>query len=193
MPKLDQNDAVGTTTSPEWEGVLNKLILGATHNISNRVATLAGVSDILAGDPSIPPILRALADEVPKLEESLRLLRLLAVPEDEAEEPLEPLRAVDDAIALARLHPDCKDVAFTVEERGDVPPVVARPTVLVHHILLLLVSAAQELRDSRAELRAGPELVVRSIGYVRLTRDGAILVMSVAGQSIRVPLLMLAT
>ncbi|MGI8766873.1 MAG: hypothetical protein ACR2KM_10265, partial [Gemmatimonadaceae bacterium] len=127
-----------------WPDVLDKLILGVTHQISNRVATLAGVSDILAGDPAVPPILRALSDEVPKLEESIRLLRLLAAPEHEAEEALEAHRLVDDAIALARLHPDAQDVDYIVESGRDTPPVLARPVALTHELLVALVSAAAD-------------------------------------------------
>ena len=87
MAKLDMDSRADWHET--WAPVLDKLLLGVTHNISNRVATLAGVSDILSGDSTIPPILRALADEVPRLEEGLRLLRLLAVPDDEGEEALE--------------------------------------------------------------------------------------------------------
>jgi hypothetical protein len=140
MAKLDMDARAGG--SEEWATVLDKLLLGVTHNISNRVATLAGVSDILSGDPTIPPILRALADEVPRLEESIRLLRLLAEPDDEEEEALEATRATDDAIALARLHPACLNVRFEIEGRREAPPVIARPIALTHEIVVALVSAA---------------------------------------------------
>ena len=142
MVKLDM-DAPGK--GPEnWGPVLDKLLLGLTHNISNRVATLAGVSDILSGDPTIPPILRALADEVPRLEHGIRLLRLLAVPEDERDEAVEITRIVDDAIALAELHPDCRNISFELVARRGVPPVIARPTLLTHAIVVALTAAAAE-------------------------------------------------
>jgi len=141
MAKLDMHTSAGRPE--EWASVLDKLLLGVTHNISNRVATLAGVSDILSGDPTIPPILRALADEVPRLEEGIRLLRLLAVPDDEGEEALEATRATDDAISLAGLHPACRNVRFEVEGRRQVPPVIARPTALTHEIVAVLVAAAE--------------------------------------------------
>jgi hypothetical protein len=143
MVKLDTD---GVVIRPDgWAAVFDKLLLGVTHNLSNRVATLAGVSDILSGDPTIPPILRALSEEVPRLEESLRLLRLLAVPEDEAEEALEATRATDDAISLVQLDPACRSVSFEVQERRAVPPVVARPTALTHEIVVALSAAAAEL------------------------------------------------
>ncbi len=143
MVKLDLDDLAVRPES--WATVLDKLLLGVTHNISNRVATLAGVSDILSGDPTIPPILRALADEVPRLEESIRLLRLLAVPEDEGEEALEATRVADDAISLAQLHPACRNVNFEIEGRRNVPPVIARPTALTHELVVALAAAALEV------------------------------------------------
>ena len=100
MVKLDLDRAA---IQPDgWASVLDQLLLGVSHNISNRVATLAGLSDILSDDPTIPPILRALADEVPRLEEGIRLLRLLAAPDEEIEEALEAVRLVDDAILQLR-------------------------------------------------------------------------------------------
>ena len=145
MAKLDHD--TGGQRQDDWAQVLDKLILGVTHQISNRVATLAGVSDILAGDPSVPPILRALSDEVPKLEESIRLLRLLAAPENEQEEALEAHRLVDDAVALARLSPDARQIDYDVEDGRGSPPVLARPVMLTHAILVALAAAADDCND----------------------------------------------
>ena len=124
-----------------WNTVLEQLLIGVSHHISNRVSTLAGVSDILSHDPSVPPILRALADEVPKLEEAIRLLRLLAAP-DEGEEPIEPLRIVEDAISLAKLHPELRGVSYKVEA-VEAPPVLAKPLQLTHQIVVALVEAGR--------------------------------------------------
>lgn len=140
MAKLDTNGR--TETPQQWASILDKLLLGVTHNISNRVATLAGVSDILSGDPATPPILRALGDEIPRLEEGIRLLRLLAVPDDEGDEALEATRATDDAISLAGLHPACRNVRFEIKGRREAPPVIARPTALTHAIVAALVAEA---------------------------------------------------
>lgn len=171
MPKLDlDGGAARHDAGPEmWPGVLDKLLVGVTHYISNRVATLAGVSDILAGDPSVPPILRTLKNEVPGLEEGIRLLRLLAAPENEAEEALEAYRLVDDAVALARLHPDARDVDYVVEDGRAAPPVLVRPVAFTHEVLIALTRAATAAGDGRVvTVRFSvvkPDLVVSADGH----------------------------
>ena len=196
MVKLDtDHDGI----SPEgWAPVLDKLLLGVTHNISNRVATLAGVSDILSSDSTVPPILRALADEVPRLEESIRLLRLLAAPEDERDEALEATRVVDDAVSLVLLHPSCQGVVFEVRDRTQVPPVIARPTGLTHELVVALASSAAEChasmvrdvsmaapdgRSNTSDVRA--ELSVPVV----FTSDGCDLVITVGSCEVRARLL----
>ncbi len=169
MAKLDRE----TARKNGWPETLDKLLVGVTHHISNRVATLAGVSDILAGDLSVPPILRSLADEVPKLEESIRLLRLLAVPENEAEEALEAHRLVNDAVALARLHPDTTDVDYIVQDGRAAPPVLAHPIALTHRIVIALTVAAADAVAMHGNACAvtvsysvvEPELVIQADAY----------------------------
>lgn len=185
--KLDSEAARESTREAAWPEVLDRLIQGVTHQISNRVATLAGVSDILAGDETVPPILRALADEVPKLEASIRLLRLLAVPDGEGDEALEAPRLVDDAIALARVHPDCKEVEFTAADARDVPPVVARPTALTHEILVALVAAAADGAPNDCAPDVGSDEMpdhthIVSVDYVA---DGDDLVISAGDHTVR--------
>jgi hypothetical protein len=188
MVKLDMDKP--SARPDDWGPVLDKLLLGVTHNISNRVATFAGVSDIMSGDPAIPPILRALADEVPRLEEAIRLLRLLAAPEDEAEEALETTRLTDDAIALAALHPACRNIRFELIARRDVPPVVARFTALAHAIVLVLVAAAElyqagdETESATASASGAPALIP-----IVFSSEGPDLVISAGSASVRARLL----
>jgi hypothetical protein len=186
MVKLDLD---GVAARPAgWATVLDELLLGVTHNISNRVATLAGVSDILSGDPTIPPILRALADEVPRLEEGIRLLRLLAAPGNEREEALEATRITDDAISLVQLHPSARNVSFELKgKRDDVPPVVARPTVLTHELVVALVAAAVEagaMCEGEGEKPGGGARVPVFFGS-----DGYDLVVSAGSYEVRARLL----
>ena len=197
MAKLD-SDVVGRTPDG-WPALLDELLVGVTHNISNRVATLAGVSDILSGDPTVPPILRALADEVPKLEEALRLLRLLAGPANEREEAIEPYRSLADAMALAALHPMCREVHFTLANGGDVPPIVAPPVGLAHALVGALVAAATDARaaEERTAAEATSEAATESIGDHQQHRremilipvlffvEGAEVVIAAGGRSVR--------
>ena len=185
--QMGELDLDGLAVPPYgWASVLDKLLLGLTHTISNRVATLTSVSDILSDDPTIPPILRALADEVPRLEEALRLLRLLVTPEDERDEALEATRVADDAISLAQLHPACQNLRFDVERRREVPPVIARPTALTHELVVALTAAASELDKF-------PAVAGQANGMARIpivfSQDERDLVISVGSAVVRARLL----
>ncbi len=184
MAKLDMESPV---IRPDgWASVLDQLLLGVSHNISNRVATLAGISDILSDDPTIPPILRALADEVPRLEDGIRLLRLLAAPEDEQEEALEATRLADDAILLAHLHPDCRGVFFEIVGRREAPPVLARPTALTHEIAVVLISAASEVRH----VESAPGTIARPVRIpISFSSDERELTICAGSASVRARLL----
>jgi hypothetical protein len=194
MAKLDMNHPGAACAT--WASVLDELLVGVSHSISNRVATLAGVSDILSDESDLPPILRALADEVPRLEEGIRLLRLLAVPHDEAPEASEPTRLADDAVLLAGVHPACRSVSFVLAHRRDVPPVVARPVALTHEIVVILIAAAsaasaasavgrqEEELASVAEQATGPLVIP-----IQFTSDGRELAISAGALLVRAPLL----
>jgi hypothetical protein len=136
-----------SATSIPWPTLFEALVSGLTHNISNRVAILSGISDILSyGDPP-PPLFQALADEIPLLNENLRLLRLLPTSANESEEPLEVPRIIDDALALARVHPAAKGCTFEVELAPGLFPAVAPPTQLLHEIVQLVLTEALRSPD----------------------------------------------
>lgn len=184
MAKLDTNHS--GAPAPTWASVLDELLVGVSHDISNRVATLAGVSDILSEESSLPPILRALADEVPRLEEGIRLLRLLAEPQSEAPEAAEPTRLADDAVLLAAVHPACRGVSFEMAQRSEVPPVVAMPVALTHQIVVVLIAAASATDRQQSELGHSAEPVVIPI---RFTSDGRELTISAGSGAVYAPLL----
>lgn len=158
-----------TDRAPEhdaWAWVLDPLIVGVSHSISNRVAALAGISDLLVlNEPASPPI-TALADEVPKFEEALRLLRLLALPV-ESDEGVDPIGVIRDAIAVAKLHPELKGVSYTLDGEGGTP-VWGRPVSLTHRVAVILIRAAEAIESGEIHVRLeveGDELVVTAGGY----------------------------
>jgi len=154
-----------------WATTLEHVLDGATHQLSNRVALLAGISEILGRDDTIPPILRALADEVPKLEEMIRLLRLLPTPPDEGEEPTGVARLIGDAILLAEMHSATKDARFVADGDSAVVPVLVRPTHYTHDVLMACVAAAIHGGQTLAESATIP-IIVREEGDIVVVRVG---------------------
>jgi len=182
MVKLESNDPGA------WATTLEQVLDGVTHQLSNRVALLAGISEILGRDDTIPPILRALADEVPKLEEMIRLLRLLTAPSDEVEEPATVTRLIDDAITLAGLHAATKDVHFAADGDSLAPPVLVFPTRCTHRVLMACVAAASD-GGQALEGSATIPVIVREDGDDVLIRVGH---HATEGMTVRVPTLQAA-
>jgi hypothetical protein len=147
MGKLElEEDGASDETEPRasagWSLLLEQVLDGVAHQLSNRVAFLAGAAEIVGRDATVPPVLRALADEIPKLEETLRLLRLLTPFEHEGTEPAEIALLVNDAVALAQLHPAIKHVRLHSTIARSLQPVVVRPTAFTRRVLMALVAAA---------------------------------------------------
>lgn len=140
----------------DWPIVMEGVLSGLSHHIGNRVAVLSGVADILAQDESIPPILRALVDEVPKLEQGIRLLRLLVREgggvgrgidggvDGGIDEAMELWRVVEDAVLIARMHPAVQ--REIIVERSDVAPVCGQPNQMLRDIVAMLIRAGTSAR-----------------------------------------------
>ncbi len=143
----------------DWSAMMEGVLSGLSHHIGNRVAVLSGVADILAQDESIPPILRALVDEVPKLEQGIRLLRLLVREGGDVDEAMELWRVVEDAVLIARMHPAMR--REIIVERSDVAPVCGQPNQMLRDLVAMLIRAG-------AGAPAGADVFVLAAGV----RDG---------------------
>jgi len=155
--------SAGAPEGAEWANVAEQLLDGVTHQLSNRVALLSGISQILGSDETVPPILRALADEVPKLEETLRLLRLLGSAHEDHAEAADVWPLLRDAATLAALHPALRDVEVTIPEVAGVPPVVAPPLGTTRAVAAAIVRASLAADPSSpvAVVVTHDEMVVR--------------------------------
>ncbi|MFL5562756.1 MAG: hypothetical protein ACJ79K_14895 [Gemmatimonadaceae bacterium] len=123
----------------QFDALRDAILRGMAHALSNRVAALGGVS--MLADPGqiwTERLSKALQDEARRLEEILRLMRLL--PNDGRGEPgaveLQPL--IPDVVALhaynsALLQVECA----TVHDRETMPVYANRPQ-LVHALLLAI-------------------------------------------------------
>ena len=151
------------STAPDatnlFDALRDAILRGMAHALSNRVAALGGVS--MLADPGqiwTERLSKALQDEARRLEEILRLMRLL--PNDGRGEPgaveLQPL--IPDVAALhaynsALLQVECA----TVHDRETMPVYANRPQLV--HALLLAIDTAK-----RHALARGARVVVSYAG-----------------------------
>lgn len=130
-----------------WPTAADGVLRGLAHELSNRTGTIGAVAEALAAERPDGSLARALGAEAARLEELLRLLRLLPADGDRVAEPARPADVLADALALFALHPRGRDTAAVVAPAlEDAPPVRAHVASLTRALLLLLVAAAGPAR-----------------------------------------------
>jgi hypothetical protein len=142
-------------TSPEpnpFDALRDAILRGIAHALSNRVAALGGIGMLVdPGDIWTERLAKALGDEGKRLEDILRLLRLL--PDDGRGEAgaieLQPL--IPDVIALHAYNSALLQVECTSVADRETAPVFANRPRLVHALLLAIDTAKRHamVRGSR--------------------------------------------
>ena len=130
------------TSSSSFDALRDAILRGMAHALSNRVAALGGINGL--ADPGqiwTERLSKALHDEARRLEEILRMLRLL--PADGRGDPgaieLQPL--VPDVIALHAYQSALLQVECTAVYDRETMPVFANRPLLVRTLLLTIDSA----------------------------------------------------
>ncbi len=129
-------------TSERWLELQNELLLGLTHALSNRIATVSAAAYMLEHeDMSCQEAAASLRTETERMDALLQLLRLLPAHVDSRVEPVAPMDIVEQAVALHEHHPDLRDVAVAVTRPADVLPVLVDPHAFLRAVLLALTAA----------------------------------------------------
>lgn len=127
-----------------WLCMHDELLRGMAHAISNRLATIAATAGVLeAGGPVDGRFLEGLRHDAERLEVLLQQLRQLPRRLEAGLEPMLFTDALDGARRLAEEHPDLRGRSITVTQVGEVQPVRAEPTAMVHAVTVALLAAAR--------------------------------------------------
>jgi hypothetical protein len=132
-----------------FDALRDAILRGMAHALSNRVAALGGIGSLVdPGQIWTERLSKALDDERRRLEDILRLMRLL--PDDGRGEPgaveLQPL--IPDVIALHAYNSALLQVVCTAAHDRETMPVFANRPRLVH-LLLLAIDAAKRFAQAR--------------------------------------------
>lgn len=135
---------MSATAEGAWAAEADALLRGLAHALSNRVAALTLASEEFGvSDADVVAEARARVDEeVARLREVDRLLKLLPADGRARRDPLLPAEVLADAVALHAHHLELRDVPIVIEASGEPTPVrVVRSTLL--RTFCVLLSAAR--------------------------------------------------
>jgi hypothetical protein len=161
-----------------WREVLDELLRGVAHALSNRVATVSASAYLASGgEPLEPDMAAALSAESERLERLLADIRLLPSPVEASEEPVMLADVVTQAIDLHRHHLGLREVPVRVMNDASTPPIAVNPVVLTHVLLVMLTAVRMAARDTTSITADGrattPEVVVTIDGNAEEARLAA--------------------
>lgn len=152
-----------------WGVVSETLVRGIAHALSNRIATIGTIAELLrvGGDDPLA-MSEMLGIETERLEDLLEQMRALSARGSGRMEAMRLSDAVAGAMALHSYHPERRSVAVTVEPGDESRPVLGDPLLLQRHLLILLDAATHA-----AMSQASPAVRVRfglmgKVGMVRV-------------------------
>lgn len=149
-----------------WLEVSDDLLAGVGHALSNRVAALTAVGQVLAATTE-GPFTKALSTESSRLQRAVQLLRLLIRRWDTEPEPIRVEDVLKDVVELLGHHPEVRNTSIRLEGAAGLAPVWSERSLLTHALCIVLSVAAEAVE------RAGEaELVVRCSGTMEEVRLG---------------------
>lgn len=152
-----------------WSTVSETLVRGLAHALSNRIATIATIAELLRvrGDDSIA-MSDMLGVETRQLEDLLEQMRALSTRYTARQEAFRLSDAVAGAMALHGYHPDRRSITITIEPGDESRPVLGDAIRLQRELILLLdaaTSAALAHASRAVRVRFG---LHGRVGVVRL-------------------------
>jgi len=125
-----------------WGLVSETLLRGIAHALSNRIATIGTIAELLrVGGDDPHAMSEMLAIETERLEDLLEQMRAISARSGGRMEALRLSDTVAGAMALHSYHPERRSVAVTIEPGDESRPVLGDPLLLQRHLLILLDAA----------------------------------------------------
>ncbi len=125
-----------------WAAVSETLVRGIAHALSNRIATIGTIAELLrVGGDDPRSAAGMLGDETERLEDVLEQLRALAARSATHLEAMRLSDAVAAAMSMHSYHPERRSIAMTVEPGDESRPVLGDSLRLQRELLILLDAA----------------------------------------------------
>ncbi|MBK5186835.1 MAG: HAMP domain-containing histidine kinase [Gemmatimonadaceae bacterium] len=125
-----------------WSVVSESLVRGLAHALSNRIATIGTIAELLrVGGDDPTAMSEMLAVETRRLEDLLEQMRVLSARHSGRLEAMRLSDAVAGAMAMHGYHPERRAIAVTIEPGDESRPVLGDALRLQREIVLLLDAA----------------------------------------------------
>ena len=130
--------------SDAWRDVSEALVRGLADALSNRIATIGTIAELLrvGGDDPVA-LSEMIGVESRRLEDILEQMRALSARHSARQEAMRLSDAVAGAMAMHSYHPERRSVAVTVEPGDESRPVLGDALRLQRELLVLLDAATQ--------------------------------------------------
>ena len=153
-----------------WLHIVDGLVRGLNHGLSNRVNTLNTLLAVLQDTRELDAEIEgALMGEEERFEAMLRLFRLLPLEGARPNQPTALAGPVADAVALFAHHLELRMLPCRVVGLDAAPPVQSRQHTLTQVLLLVLVTVGRAIADDDwahglvlQVTSAGNEVVIRA-------------------------------
>lgn len=125
-----------------WSAVAETLLRGLAHALSNRIATIGTIAELLrvSGDDPVA-MSEMLGVETRRLEDMLEQMRALSARHSGRQEAMRLSDAVAGAMALHSYHPERRSIAITIEPGDESRPVLGDAVRLQRELVVLLDAA----------------------------------------------------
>lgn len=139
-----------------WSETMDRVIAGICHDLNDRLSSLSGLLELAELDGAIAPDLGVpLRSELDRIEDLIRLLRLLPSETPSEPEPVRLAEVIPAAVALLRRHRGLEDCSVVVDIAAD--PLVlgdwGELTRLTLLFLALIARSAHAAGSDRIGLR----------------------------------------
>lgn len=126
-----------------WSALLDALLRGISHALSNRVSGLMALTGLDPADQDDE--MRALIPkELGRLRDLNSLIKCIPVDRSPTLAAQDIREVIRDAVGLMALHPIGRELQWSVAESGDAQPVLAERWVLLRLVLLLADAARSD-------------------------------------------------
>ena len=131
-----------------WRHVAEDVLHGLNHALSNRLNALAAYAVLLeAGESVDKEQEHHVISEVDRLEQLLKLYRLVPFAGGTTTEPVLIADIVPDALALLHSLLDVRDIPVTIDGNPETPPVLESAAAFTQAMLLMLDGVARLVPD----------------------------------------------